>query len=107
MAGDERGDVVVGGIGARAPREHHRDPLAAAGVVRAAVEDHRHRLVARAGEGLQALDQPPLRAAPIAPPAVGPRAHDVVAVDDPLGHVPATLVGQPAAGTTLLVASGR
>ena len=86
MAGDERGDVVVRGVAPRAPREAHGHPLAAAGVVRAAVEDHRDRLVASPSERLQALDEPALRAPPVAPPPVGARAHDVVAVDDPLGH---------------------
>jgi hypothetical protein len=54
--------------------------------VRRTVEDHRDRLVARLGEALKLLDEPALGAAPVAPPAVGPRAHDVVAVDDPFGH---------------------
>ena len=87
VARDERGDVVVGGVAPRARRSGPH-PHAAAGVVGAAVEDDRHRLVARRGERLQALDQPPLRAAPDRATTVGPPADDVVAVDDPLGHGP-------------------
>ena len=86
MARDEGGDVVVGGVAPCAAGEAHRDPRAAAGIVGAAVEDDRDGLVARVSKRFQALDEPPLRAAPVAPPTVRPRAHDVVAVDDPLGH---------------------
>ena len=54
--------------------------------LRAAVEDDGDGRIASLGEGLEPIDEAPLRARAVAPPPVGARAHDVVAVDDPFGH---------------------
>src|SRR6185503_7543005 len=93
---DERGYVVVGSVAPGPAGKAHPDAEPAAGVVRPAVEEHRHRLVAGFGERLEPVDEPSLRALAIAPPAVGARAHDVVAVDDPLVHGSHLRGGEPA-----------
>jgi hypothetical protein len=96
VARHEGGDVVVGGIASPPAREAHRDAHAAAGRVLGAVEDHRDRLAAGRGERLELRDEAALRRAAVAPPAVRPRAHHVVAVDDPLGHGPHPRGAKPA-----------
>jgi hypothetical protein len=87
MARDERRDVVVGRVTPSAASEANGNAAAATdGVMTRTVEDHGNRLVTGGREGLQSLDEATLRRAAIAPPTIGPGAHDVVPIDDPLGH---------------------
>ena len=87
MPRDKRRHVIVSRIAPTPASEADGDARAAADAsMRRAVEDHRDRLVARGSKRFEPVDEPALRRLPIAPPAIGPGAHDVVAVDDPLGH---------------------
>lgn len=80
----QAGDVIVGGIAARAGGEEDvYGPAAVVEFHRAAIEDHGDTPAVAAGEGLELGHQPPDRTVPVAPPSVGARADDVHPVDEP------------------------
>ena len=83
----EGDDVVVRGVGTAARCELHAQGRALADPRRAipwrsAIEDNRPSPARAPGDLFELRDDPPLRRPPVAPPAVGPRAHEVVAVDE-------------------------
>ena len=83
---DQFADPVVGGVAA-APGGVH-DPhraVVALGQVGLRHVEHQHQ---RLAEALQPAEQPAHRRRAVAPPAVGGRAHHVVAVDEQHGHRP-------------------
>src|SRR4051794_2498403 len=84
---DPRGDRVVSGVAAGALGPGDFD-TAGVDLERAAVEDQGHVLPAPGRVGVDEADEPAGRAGAVAPPPVGPGAHDVVAVDE-AAHGPA------------------
>jgi hypothetical protein len=85
VLGQHPNDLVVGSIPPPpgGERHHHRTVRAGWDARRLAVEHHRDGLTSCSGIAVQLPDEPPNRPVRIVPPAVGSRADQVHAIDQP------------------------